>query len=115
MNDDEFELYDLRVEVIHGDLARPLVCRHLVGDSFVLRGGRIEFAPDRPEFGYYALLAVLPFLAAKQRPTQRADWMSTDAHIGCTDPNCGAHFRITRLGRQTYRHADTTKVPLPPP
>ncbi len=114
MEDDEFELYDLKVEVLHGDLSRPIVCRHKVGDSLVLRGGTVEFPADSPSFGYYALLAVLPFLAAKQRPTQRADWMSTDANIGCTDPNCGAYFRITRIGSRTYRHGDTTKVALPP-
>ncbi len=112
MADDEFELYDLKVEVLHGDKSRPMVCRHKEGDSFVLSGGTMTFSPDDPTFGYYALLAVLPFLAPKQRPTQRADWMSTDANIGCTDPNCGAHFRITRIATKTYRHGETTIVPL---
>jgi uncharacterized repeat protein (TIGR04076 family) len=112
MDDDFFELFDLRVDVVHRDPSRPLVCRHQVGDHFFLRGGTLEFPPDRARFGFYAMLAVLPFLMAKQRPTQRCDWMSTDGEIGCTDPNCGAAFRITRLERQTYRHSEYTKVPL---
>ena len=111
MADDAFQLYDLKVEVVHGDTGRPLVCQHRVGDSFVLRGSRIEM-PQGAGFGMWAMLAVLPFLPAKQRPTAAADWMSTDASIGCTDPNCGAHFRITRLELKTYRHGDVTKVPL---
>jgi len=112
MTDDEFELYDLKVEVVHGDPSRPLVCRHKVGDSFVMSGGTVTFDANNPTFGYYALLAILPFLMAKQRPTQPTDWMTTDANIGCTDPNCGAHFRITRLGKKTYKHSEYTKVPL---
>ncbi|MGL4289972.1 MAG: TIGR04076 family protein [Phreatobacter sp.] len=114
MSDDAFELFDLKVEVVHRDPARPMVCRHREGDYFFLRGGVMEFPPDRPTFGYYAMLAVLPFLMAKQRPTQRCDWMSTDADIGCTDPNCGAAFRITRLAPKTYLHSEYTKVPLDP-
>ncbi|WP_108663455.1 TIGR04076 family protein [Acuticoccus kandeliae] len=114
MEDDSFELYDLKVEVVHRDTSRPMVCRHQVGDHFYLRGGNLEFPVERPRFGYYAMLAVLPFLMAKQRPTQRTDWMSTDAEIGCTDPNCGGAFRITRLDKQTYRHSEYTKEALPP-
>jgi uncharacterized repeat protein (TIGR04076 family) len=111
MADDEFQLYDLKVEVVHGDASRPLVCQHRLGDSFVLRGSRIETPPGQG-FGMWAMLAVLPFLPAKQRPTVKGDWMTTDAAIACTDPHCGAHFRITRLELRTYRHADFTKVPL---
>jgi uncharacterized repeat protein (TIGR04076 family) len=49
---------------------------------------------------------------AKQRPTARADWMSSDAVIGCTDPHCGAGFRITRLEEKTYTHAAHSVVPI---
>ena len=111
MRKDEFELYDLKVEVVHGDKSRPLVCRHKEGDTLILRnGGTVEF--PNGTFGLYALLAVLPFLPSKQRPTQPADWMTSDAEIACTDPYCGARFRITRLETRTYRHGDTTKVPM---
>ncbi len=111
MADDDFQLYDLKVEVVHGDKSRPMVCQHREGDSFVLRGSRIEIASG-DSFGMWAMLAVLPFLPAKQRPTVKGDWMTTDANIGCTDPNCGAHFRISRLELRSYKHADFTKVPL---
>lgn len=109
---DVFELYDLDVKVVHHDPAKPLICKHDVGDVFHVRGSRVEFPPGRG-FGLFALLAVLPFIPAKQRPTAESDWMSTDAVIGCTDPNCGAGFKITRRETKTYRHADHSAEPLP--
>lgn len=39
----------------------------------------------------------------KQRPLQDADWMGTDDIIACPDPNCGARFKITRVGTRTFR------------
>jgi uncharacterized repeat protein (TIGR04076 family) len=114
MADDEFQTYDLKIEVVHGDKNRPLVCQHKLGDTFFLRGSRIELPPGG-SFGMWAMAAVLPFLPAKQRPTATGDWMSTDANIACTDPHCGAHFRITRLELRSYKHADFTKVPLGTP
>jgi len=59
-------------------------------------------------------LALLPLLPAKQRPTHPNDWMSTDAEVACPDPHCPTRFRITRLGKRSFSHADTTAVPLPP-
>ena len=109
-DDDEFTIYDLRVEVIHHDPAKPLVCKHKLGDSFVVRGSTIEIPPGG-SFGLYAMLAVLPFVPAKQRPTEAGDWMSSDAVIGCTDPYCGAGFRITRLEPKRYIRAAHTVVP----
>ena len=60
----------------------------------------------------YSLGAVLPLLAAKQRPTHRNDWMTSDAEIACPDPNCPSRLRITRLARRVFRHSDVTAVPL---
>ena len=57
-------------------------------------------------------IAILPLLAAKQRVTDRNDWMYTDAEIACPDPNCGARFRITRTGKRVFRHHEVTIVPL---
>ena len=59
----------------------------------------------------YALAAVLPLLPAKQRETAAADWMSTDAEVACPDPHCGGRFRITRIGRRRFSHAETTGLP----
>lgn len=110
--DDDFSLYDLKIEVIHHDLARRLVCKHQLGDTMFVRGSTVEM-PTGGTFGLYALLAVLPFVPAKQRPTAPADWMGSDAVIGCTDPYCGAGFRITRLDQKTYSHPAHSVVPIP--
>jgi len=92
---DEFELYDLRVEVIES--GKPFVMHAEPGDTFDVIGG---------------MLAVLPFIPAKQRPTHPNDWMTTDTEIASPDPHCGARLRITRLGKRRLRHADYSAVPL---
>jgi uncharacterized repeat protein (TIGR04076 family) len=107
--DDSFELYDLRVEVVATD--RPFVCGHHASDSFELRGENLSL-PAGQSFSIYALAALLPLLPAKQRVTHPNDWMTTDAEVACPDPNCGARFRISRLGTRTFRHRDVTAVPL---
>jgi hypothetical protein len=38
--------------------------------------------------------------------------MSTDAEVACPDPNCPTRFRITRMAKRVFRHADVTAVPL---
>ena len=108
-HDDEFELWDLRVEVT-GDPA-SMVCSHTPGDRFEVHGENLRF-PDGQAFSLYALAAILPLLPAKQRMTHANDWMSTDAEIACPDPHCAARFRITRTGKSTFRHSETTVVPL---
>ena len=87
---DEFELWDLRVEVS--------------GEDLTFSGGQ--------SFSMYALAAILPLLPAKQRMTHAHDWMTTDAEIACPDPYCKARFRITRTGKKTFKHSETTVVPL---
>ena len=108
--DDVFELYDLRVDVIAGE--RPMVCSHRVGHAFDVRGENLVFASDAA-FSMYSLAALLPLLPAKQRETHPNDWMTTDADIACPDPNCGGRFRITRTARRAFCHSDVTVVPLP--
>jgi uncharacterized repeat protein (TIGR04076 family) len=108
---DTFELYDLRVEVIVPQGARVL-CGASPGDHFELRGEMLHL-PDGQGFSIYSLAAVLPLLAAKQRPTHPHDWMTTDAEIACPDPNCPTRLRITRLGLRRFSHAAVTAVPLP--
>lgn len=109
--DDAFVLFDLRVDVIATE--RPMVCNHKAGDWFTLRGENLEFPPGQT-FPLYPLAALLPLLPAKQRPTHPNDWMSTDAEVACPDPHCPTRFRITRLGKRSFRHAETTAVPLKP-
>ena len=108
---DEFELWDLRVEVVAGE--RPMVCNHREGDWFELSGENLSFPPGQT-FPLYPLAAILPLLPAKQRMTDPADWMTTDTDVACPDPHCGARFRITRTGKRTFRHGDVTAVPLEP-
>ena len=109
MANDEFTLYDLRIEVSAGD--QPMVCNHRVGDSFTLSGENLAFPPGQT-FPLYPLAAILPLLPAKQRETDPNDWMTTDAEIACPDPHCGARFRITRTGKRTFRHGEVTRVGL---
>ncbi|MCZ8148988.1 MAG: TIGR04076 family protein, partial [Roseomonas sp.] len=59
----------------------------------------------------YSLAAVLPLLAAKQRPTHPQDWMTSDAEVACPDPNCPSRFRITRTRLRRFRRSETTATP----
>ena len=105
---DEFWLYDLKVETVLD--GRTPVCRHLEGDSFTVEGELLVFRENQ-RVSMYALAAVLPFLPAKQRETADNDWMSTDAEIACPDPHCGGRFRISRIGKRRFSHAETTGLP----
>jgi len=108
--DDGFELYDLRVEAVIPDGAK-IYCGAKPGDHFELRGEMLHL-PAGQGFSIYSLASVLPLLAAKQRPTHKHDWMTTDAEIACPDPHCGSRLRIVRLGLRRFSHAETTAVPL---
>ena len=109
-SDDRFFLYDLKVEVVATD--RPMVCGHRAGDYFLVQGENLVF-PQTHSFSMYALSALLPLLPARQRPLQKNDWMLSDAYIACPDPNCGARFRITRIGKRVLRHGECTAVDIP--
>lgn len=110
MTDDTFELFDLRVEIVAPEGAR-IYCG-APGDWFELRGEMLHM-PAGQGFSIYSLAALLPLLPAKQRATDPSDWMTTDAEVACPDPNCPSRFRITRLGKRSFRHGETTATPLP--
>jgi uncharacterized repeat protein (TIGR04076 family) len=110
-DDNGFELWDLRVEVVAPPGAR-LYCGARVGDSFEVHGEMLRFPPGQG-FSLYSLAALLPLLPAKQRVRDPNDWMSTDAEVACPDPNCPSRFRITRTARRRFRHAETTATPHP--
>jgi len=76
----------------------------------MVEGENLVF-PDTDRFPMFPLAAILPLLPAKQRVTDENDWMTTDAEIACPDPHCGGRFRITRLGRRRFTHAETTGLP----
>ena len=108
----EFELYDLRIEVIAPSDQR-IYCGARVGDFFELQGEMLRLPPGQG-FSIYSLAALLPLLAAKQRITDPNDWMSTDAEVACPDPNCPTRFRITRLGKRRFSRSQATATALNP-
>ncbi|KXH27666.1 hypothetical protein CNYM01_09162 [Colletotrichum nymphaeae SA-01] len=91
--EDAFQLFDLRVEVVCPP-GKRIMCGAKEGDYFTLKA------------------SVLPLLAAKQRVTAKNDWMTTDALIACPDPCCPSQLKIVREGIRTFRHSETTAVPL---
>lgn len=110
IEDDRFELYDLKIEIVATD--KPMMGSYKAGDHCILSGEMLTM-PEGQGFSIYALAALLPLLPAKQRPTDPNDWMTTDIDIAGPDPNCGARYRITRLGKRQFRHSETTIVPRP--
>ena len=110
---DEYELYDLTVEVIASDDGKPMVCQHKLGDYFTLTDDDLIEFPPGVRFPMYSLAAILIMLPPKQRETQKNDWMSTDAVVACPDPNCGGRFLITRGEKKVYRHSEQTVTELP--
>ena len=109
--DDSFTLYDLRVDWVAGETC---YCKAKAGDHFELHGEHLKF-PAGQTWSIYTLAALLPLLPAKQRPTHPNDWMTTDVEIAGPDPHCGARYRIRRIGRRRFRHAETSAVPLKRP
>ena len=103
---EEFELYDLRVEVV-GPADRPIYCGARLGDFFEVHGEMLKLPPGQG-FSLYSLAALLPLLPAKQRLTEPNDWMSTDAEVACPDPQCPTRFRITRTGTRRFNRAQVT-------
>jgi uncharacterized repeat protein (TIGR04076 family) len=110
--DDEYQLYDLRVEVIQSSDGRPMVCKHRAGDYFTVTDDDLIAFPPGVRFPLYSLGAILPLLSAKQRELNKNDWMYTDTVIACPDPYCGGQFKILRGERRTYRHSENTLAPL---
>ncbi|AYD03800.1 TIGR04076 family protein [Neorhizobium sp. NCHU2750] len=110
-HDDGFELFDLRVDVIIPE-GGAVYCGAKPGDHFTLQGEMLHL-PAGQGISIYSLASALPLLAAKQRPTHRNDWMTSDADIACPDPNCSTRLRITRTGLRRFSHGETTAVPLP--
>ncbi|CUA74971.1 argininosuccinate lyase [Rhizoctonia solani] len=77
--DGTFELYDLKVEIVCPPGAR-IMCGAKPGDYFTLEGEMLYLPPNQG-ISIYSLSAVLPLLAAKQRPTAKFDWMTSDAEF----------------------------------
>lgn len=101
-----FDLYDLRVtvEAIEG----RSVCGLQVGDYFELtESSKLRIPADR-HFCIYALSAVLPLLAAKQRDLSADDWMARDTLIACPDPEERLIMRVERIRKRTMDSDELT-------
>lgn len=68
---DEYELYDLKVEVRASDDGKPMVCQHKLGDYFTITDDDLIEFPPGVRFPMYSLAAILPLLPAKQRETKK--------------------------------------------
>ncbi|MBK8026828.1 MAG: TIGR04076 family protein [Chloroflexi bacterium] len=102
----DFQLYDLRVTVER--IEGRSVCGLQVGDTFDLTEScRLRLPPGK-HFCIYALSAVLPLLAAKQRELAAGDWLERDSLVACPDPDERLIMRIERLDRRTLDSDDLT-------
>jgi uncharacterized repeat protein (TIGR04076 family) len=99
-------LHDLRVVVER--IEGRSVCGMRVGDWFELtESSHLRTCPGR-YFCVYALAAVLPLLAAKQRELSPGDWLESDSLVACPDPDERLIMRIERSGRSEVVLDDVT-------
>lgn len=98
----KYDLYDLEITVA-GD-PETFNCSHSVGDTLVVKGENLSFKHGTEQFSHYALATLAPYIAAKQRVEQAADWMFYESDIACPDPKCGAIFRFSRTGKTSYEY-----------
>ena len=77
------------------DVMRAL-CEEWPGDYFLLHSGRLTIPAGR-HFCLYALQAVLPFLAAKQRSLCHGDWLKDADRFICPDPAGNVIMRVERV------------------
>jgi uncharacterized repeat protein (TIGR04076 family) len=103
---DSASLYNLRVVVER--IEGRSVCGMRVGDWFELtESSHLRTCPGR-FFCLYALAAVLPLLAAKQRELSPGDWLESDSLVACPDPDERLIMRIERTGRAAIALGDVT-------
>ena len=100
------ELWDLRVTV--ESVEGRSVCGLAVGDYFDLTHSSWLSVPAGRHFCIYALAAVLPLLAAKQRELEDDDWLKRESLVCCPDPDERLVMRIDRLKRVTLDPAELT-------
>jgi uncharacterized repeat protein (TIGR04076 family) len=108
--EEEFDLFDLRVEVV-APKGGKIYCGAKPGDYFELHGEMLILPPGQG-FSIYSLAALLPLLPAKQRVSDKNDWMSSDAEVACPDPHCPTRFRISRTAKRRFKHSAATAVPI---
>jgi uncharacterized repeat protein (TIGR04076 family) len=87
-------LVNLRIHV--ESVTGKCTSRMMPGTTFTLRSGRLYLPPGKHAC-LYALQAVLPFLAAKQRTMTDGDWIKEDNRVLCPDPAGNVILRIERM------------------
>lgn len=102
-----YKLYDLKITVT-GD-PHTFNCSHTLTDELIVEGENIRFGDATRQFSHYALATLAPYIAAKQRTIDAADWMSFEDEIACPDPRCGARFCIARIGQREYDYSPITQ------
>lgn len=102
----DFALYDLRVTV--ASIEGRSVCGLQVGDYFDLTESSRLRIPAGRHFCIYALSAVLPLLAAKQRQLDANDWLERDSLVACPDPDERLIMKCERIARRTMNSDDLT-------
>ncbi|MEV6521754.1 TIGR04076 family protein [Longispora sp. NPDC051575] len=100
------ELYDLRVVVER--IEGRSVCGMKVGDHIDLTESSRLSLPPGGHFCLYALAACLPLLPAKQRALPAGDWLESDSHVACPDPEERLVMRIDRTGRRAIPTGELT-------
>jgi uncharacterized repeat protein (TIGR04076 family) len=100
------ELWDIRVTV--ESIEGRSVCGLAVGDYFDLTHSSHLTIPAGRHFCIYALAAVLPLLAAKQRALADDDWLGHESLVCCPDPDERLVMRIDRLQRVALDPAELT-------
>jgi uncharacterized repeat protein (TIGR04076 family) len=103
----QFELYDIRVEVTSN--GKPMNCNHPVGSFFEVSGENLMLPPGQ-SFPIYVLASLIPIITAKQRPSDPADWITTEDEVACPDPYCGGVFRVIRTGKRLFARENVTPV-----
>ncbi len=89
-------MYSLKVTVerIEGYCNQPM----LVGDGFVVEGGRIRI-PEGKHVCMYALQSMMPIFPLLQRSGggEKGDWTNKVDQFCCPDPRGKVHYRIERM------------------
>ena len=99
-------LYDLRVVVDR--IEGRSVCGLSAGDYFdVTESSRLRI-PEGKHFCIFALAAVLPLLAAKERELPDGDWLEVDSYVACPDPDERVIMRIERVRQRRIPTEDLT-------
>jgi uncharacterized repeat protein (TIGR04076 family) len=102
----DFDIYDLRITVER--IEGRSVCGLQVGDYFELTESSKVRIPQGKHFCLYALSAVLPLLAAKQRELASNDWLARDSLVACPDPDERLIMKIERINKRSMNSDDLT-------